>query len=241
MIEREDHLQGRRLELDDRFSFRCGPELSCFNTCCRNKRLTLFPYDALRLRRALGLSSREMLATYVDMETDPGSGWPTLRLRLQTDGTCPLVSDKGCSVYPNRPACCRIFPLARAVALEDSRPCEMFLAEEMSGCLGWQEPREITVSDYLEEQELLPYREANNRILRLLMHPARAGSVELSQEQTHAFIMALYNLDVFRQLVEGDDFARRFGVPPGRVAQALSSDEELLDLGQDWLTVLLFG
>ena len=37
--------------------FRCHPGLACFNSCCRNKRLTLLPYDVLRLSRALGRSS----------------------------------------------------------------------------------------------------------------------------------------------------------------------------------------
>jgi Fe-S-cluster containining protein len=249
MIEREDQLEGRRLALDDRFAFRCGPDLDCFNSCCRQKRLPLFPYDFLRLRRALGVESQELLARFVELEIDPGSGWPALRLKLQADGRCHFVTEKGCGVYPHRPACCRIFPLARAVALEGGELDELFLAQETPYCHGWQEQREITVEQYLEEQELLPYRTANNRILRLLLHPARrsggagGGSrqIELDERQTHAFIMALYNLDVFRQQVAQAGFAARFGVPEERVERALSNDEDLLDLGQDWVTKLLFG
>jgi len=245
MIEREDQLEGRRMALDERFSFRCGPDLACFNSCCRNKRLPLFPYDFLRLRRALELPSQEVLARFVELEIDPGSGWPALRLKLQDDGRCHFVTEEGCGVYPHRPACCRIFPLARAVSLVSGEPSELFLAQESRGCLGWREAREITVQGYLEEQEILPYRTANNRILGLLMHPARRGGgsrkIELDERQTHAFIMALYNLDVYRQLVAQDGFAARFGVPEERVARALSDDQELLDLGQDWVTALLFG
>jgi hypothetical protein len=57
----------------------------------------------------------------------------------------------------------------------------------------------------------------------------------------HAVIMALYNLDVFRQSVALPDFPARFGLESATIARALASDEALLELGQDWLTAQLFG
>jgi Fe-S-cluster containining protein len=241
MFETEEQLTGRRLGPQDTLRFHCRPGLACFNSCCRDKRLTLFPYDVLRLRGRLGLPSQELLARHVELEIDPTSGWPLLRLRLEQDGRCPFVGDQGCTVYPDRPTCCRIFPLARAVAPAGDRsapPRELFLANETPGCLGWQEPRELSLADFLEEQGLAPYQAANNRILSLFMHPARRA---LTERQTHAVIMALYNLDVFRQAVSAAGFAGRAGLAPDRVAGALQDDVALLDLGQDWLAEQLFG
>lgn len=242
MIEREDQLKGRRLAADERIRFRCRPGLTCFNSCCRAKRLPLFPYDLLRLRRALVLPSDELLATHVELELDPDSGWPLLRIKLAGDGRCPFVGERGCQVYAHRPACCRIFPLSRAVAPSPTGPPhELFHAMEQESCLGWQEPRELTVEQFLEEQELGPYRLANNRILDLLFHPRRPCSFRPDERQTHAIIMALHNLDVWRQAVADPGFARRFGIPLARIERALATDEALLELGQEWLAALLFG
>ena len=73
------------------------------------------------------------------------------------------------------------------------------------------------------------------------MHPKRKGKVALNQAQTHAFISAMYNLEVFRQAVNQKGFAARWGLEPSRLTHALASDEELLRLGVDWLAGVLFG
>lgn len=243
MIETEDQVTGRRMKPSETFRFQCRPDLDCFNTCCRNKRLMLLPYDVLRLRRSLSLPSQQILAELAELELDPNSGWPALRLKLQDDGRCPFVRTHGCAVYPHRPGCCRIFPLARAVALGQAGqpPHEFFVVTETRGCLGWDEPRDITVQQWIEEQGLEDYRKANNRLLSLLMHPHRPRPMELSERQVHGVVMALYNLDVFREAVTLDGFARRFGLEQERLEAALLSDESLLELGQDWLSSQLFA
>ena len=44
-IEEIDKLPGIRIQENDTFSFRCHPEVECFNRCCRNLNLFLYPYD----------------------------------------------------------------------------------------------------------------------------------------------------------------------------------------------------
>lgn len=238
MIEGEQELVGERLEPEQTIQFSCRPGLRCFNSCCRDKRLQLFPYDMLRLRRALDSPSQQVLEQHVELEIDPSSGWPALRIRLEADGRCPFVTDRGCRIYEHRPTCCRIFPLARAVGRDE----EIFLAERRAGCLGWEEPRTLTVEQWLQEQGLADYRRANNRVSQLFLHHGRRQRrMDLSQQQIHAVIMTLYNLDVFREAVARPGFARCFGLQQERVDAALSSDEALLELGQDWLTKQLFG
>jgi uncharacterized protein len=243
MIEIVEHLSGPRLGLEDTVQFQCEPSLACFNSCCSHKRLPLFPYDMLRLRRGLGLSSPAVLAQYTELELEPGSGWPVLRIKLQEDGRCPWVSERGCQVYEHRPTCCRIYPLVRAVAPGSSRveTEEIFLLAETTGCLGWQEPRTLTVRQWIEEQGLAAYRAANNRLLQLLFHPRRKVPLMLDEWQSHALVLALYNLDVFRQALAAEGFATRFSLDPARIEQAYREDEILLELGQDWLIGQLFG
>jgi hypothetical protein len=241
MIETEDHLEGERVTLETTIQFRCHAGLACFNSCCRDKRLPLLPYDVLRLRRALARPSQGVLADHAEVEIDPVSGWPALRIRLREDGACPFLESAGCTVYEHRPTCCRIYPLARAVApARSGAPRELFLVTRPRGCLGFDEDRHLSVSDWLEDQGLRPYHLVNNQSLRLFMHPNRRGALSLSSQQIHGVIMALYNLDVFREAVGKRGFAERFGLTPEAVAAALDSDEALLELGHDWLAAELF-
>ncbi len=243
MIESEEQLRGEKIEPGARFCFACHAGLSCFNTCCANKRLPVLPYDLLRLRRGLGLSSVEVLERYIELESDPVSGWPVLRLRLDGQGRCPFVQKQGCGVYAHRPAACRIYPLSRAVApARDGRPArEMYLRLDTPGCLGWAEPRQVSLAEWVGDQELLPYHRANDQVMELFLHPGRKGRMELNQRQTHGVILALYNLEVFRQLAGQAGFAGRFGLDEALCAAAMGDDEALLRLGQAWLARQLFG
>lgn len=244
MIEAEGELSGRRLRPGDALPFRCHPGLACFNSCCRDKRLTLLPYDVLRLARRAGLASDAFLAAHAELEVEEGSGWPTVRIRLGTDGRCPFVRAAGCGVYPDRPTCCRIYPLARAVGLgSDGEPTETFVVPEATGpCLGFgAQGAGTTTAAWLRDQGLDPYRAANGRAAKLFLHPRRPRPMSLSPSELHAAVMALYNVDVFREFASRPGFAARHGVPDAAVARALASDEALLQLGQDWLAAVLFG
>ncbi|HEY3351609.1 MAG TPA: YkgJ family cysteine cluster protein [Polyangia bacterium] len=233
-----DQPQGRRVAPGELLRFRCDPALPCFGRCCAGKRLGLYPYDLLRLRRALGRPSAEVLARHVLLEIDPARGWPLFRLALREDGRCPFVAgDGGCGIYADRPTCCRIYPLARAV---DSQGREIYLVEDAPSCAGWGGPRELSVDQWVADQELAGYQAANNRMLRLLFHPSRRPAA-LAEQEIHAIVMGLYNLDVFRAAAAAPGFAVRHGLDPARVAAAVTSDEALLELGHDWVEAVLFG
>ena len=60
------------LELDEAFRFACGPEVTCFNDCCRDLNQALTPYDTLRLKRSLGVPSGRFLAQFTRRHTGPG-------------------------------------------------------------------------------------------------------------------------------------------------------------------------
>jgi Fe-S-cluster containining protein len=242
MIETEGELSGRRLKPADALPFRCHAGLACFNSCCRDKRLTLLPYDVVRLRRALGRTSAELLAEHAELEIE-ASGWPTVRLRLAPDGRCPFVREAGCGVYADRPTCCRIYPLARAVSLDGGgEPADFFMIAETGGrCLGFGALDAPTVEAWAHGQGLDEYRAANDRLTKLLLHPDRPRPLSLSPAELHAVVMALYNVDVFREFVGRPGFAAEAGVPAARVARAHASDDALLELAQDWLATGLFG
>ena len=65
--EKLKELPGRQIGETDTFSFRCYPGIDCYNLCCQNLNLFLYPYDVLRLKNALNISSDEFLDQYVDV------------------------------------------------------------------------------------------------------------------------------------------------------------------------------
>jgi Fe-S-cluster containining protein len=243
VIETEAELGGRRVAREAPFEFRCHPGLACFNSCCRNKRLGLLPYDVLRLSRALGLGSDAFLARHGTLELEPASGWPVVRIALADDGRCPFVRADGCAVYADRPTCCRIYPLARAVRLApDGAPAEVLLVDAAEDrCGGFGAPAAGTVDAWTRGQGLDAYRAPNERAARLFLHPGRPRPLALSSADVHAVVMALYNVDVFRSFAARPRFPSESGLDAERVSEALRSDEALLALGQDWLAARLFG
>jgi Fe-S-cluster containining protein len=241
MIENQSQTGGAPLEPGQRFCFACRPELACFNTCCRDKRLPLWPYDVLRLCRALEAPSSQILEQYAELEMDPVSGWPALRLRLDSQGRCPFVSPAGCAVYAHRPAACRIYPLARLArpGTAGGPPEVVYMRQETKGCLGWDQSVEHDLADWDADQELAEYHHYNDALLPLLFHPKRKGRLNLNPRQLHAVILALYNPEMLRASLSQPVLRDKFD--SHRLNTAQQNAEELLLLGRDFLIEQLFG
>ena len=101
---------------DDSFSFECASKLDCFNVCCADVNIVLTPYDVLRMKRNLGISSEEFLAEYTFIPFDKESKLPVVLLRMSDDEkkVCPFVKSEGCSIYSDRPWACRMYPVGMA-------------------------------------------------------------------------------------------------------------------------------
>src|SRR5574340_1172214 len=86
---------------DEPFAFSCHPGVPCFTECCRELDLALSPYDVLRLKKAVGLTSNQFLEQYVLVEWQEDQVLPTCYLTMVDDGraSCVFVNQHGCSVY----------------------------------------------------------------------------------------------------------------------------------------------
>ena len=118
-IELDDPYEIPGTEINDNscFSFDCNPGISCFNQCCHNLNLFLYPYDIIRLKHHLGISSDIFLEKYVDVVLRDSSFFPEVLLSMAElpDKPCPFLSPAGCSVYMDRPEACRMFPVEQGV------------------------------------------------------------------------------------------------------------------------------
>jgi Fe-S-cluster containining protein len=233
-----------RMRLKDVFAFSCHKGLECFGTCCRNRDLTLTPYDVLRLKKALHLHSDDFLARYTLYRLDPASGFPVISLGMRPDQEkmCPLVTPQGCSVYEDRPTACRLFPLARASGFtkDSAAHDEFFFMLDAPACLGIREEKTQRLEEWLFGQGIEPYRAVNDRMLSLLFHPERQQGRPLSESQLQKIIVACYNLDVFREFVFETKFLESYPLDVRTRSLIEKDDLELLLLGFTYLRSSLF-
>ena len=241
MAERE-LLQG--LE-GNTFSFSCHPGMSCFTKCCAALHLLLTPYDILRMKRRLGLSSDRFLDTYTETRIDRHPRFPMVLLRMNKDPgrTCPFVSPEGCTVYEDRPGACRIYPLARAARrspfAEDTK--EKFFVVKEEHCLGFEESRLWTIESWMCDQGLSPYNQRNDQWLEIISSPRSLGSKADIPRKLQMYFMASYNLDYFRSFVFMSRFFQRFQVSDAMRARMEEDDSALMAFAFQWLKFSLFG
>ncbi|WP_022852620.1 YkgJ family cysteine cluster protein [Thermodesulfatator atlanticus] len=230
----------RKLGLDDVFEFACYPGISCFNICCFDVTLVLGPYDFLRLRKNLGLSSREFIDRFCDFYIGDVTQLPVVSVKMQShDFSCPFLREEGCSVYPDRPASCRTYPLARFVGRdEEGKPFEIYRIIRETHCKGHFEKRPISVRDWIKEQGLEPYYEFNDlfgEIVFARQHMDRP----LTAEELDLIYLACYGLEKFKEYVSSQAISLE-GFSQDEIAAALKDDEKLLRLGLNFLKKTIF-
>ena len=224
-----DHV--RKLTSDEKFQFSCHPGVSCFTDCCRELELALSPYDIVRLKNNLQITSGQFLADYCLIECNEQDALPRVYLGMVNDGraSCPFVSEKGCQVYDGRPAACRTYPLGRAAYQEeDGTSKAIFVLLQEPHCHGFAEPFSQDISAWNKDQELQEYNHLNDELMKIIHHPSIKNGAILSQQEQKLFLDTLYDLDAFRasnKIKENSTF----------------KDEELLALAIKWLPNQLFA
>jgi uncharacterized protein len=230
-----------RIENDECFSFSCHPGVDCFTDCCRQLELALTPYDILRLKQETNLHSDTFLDRYVIREQDPDEAFPRFYLTMVDDGqaSCIFVSKQGCTVYPGRPGACRTYPMGRATIRQDDHSMqEFFVLLKEKHCHGFLEEETQTAKKYCLEQGLQPYNEVNDRVAALLQHEKIRGGRQLTAKETELFVLALYNLDSFREQLEAGGLPNQEQYNARK--EAFKDDEHLLLFAVDWLDGILF-
>lgn len=244
--DRVDEVPGRRLLPGETFRFRCHPGVTCFNRCCRNLNLFLYPYDVMRLKNGLGLDSDAFLERHVDVVLRPGQLFPDVLLRMadNAERTCPFVSEAGCSVYADRPDTCRFFPLDQGLILrEDGPPEKVYWYRPFDFCQGRFEETEWSVETWADDQDCRRYGRmtAEWAELRARFQGDPWGGEGPEGAKARMTFMAVYNLDRFRDFVFGSSFLKRYAIRPESRSKFKRDDAELLGLAFEWVRFFLFG
>ncbi len=226
------------------FRFACSPAVACFNECCRDLNQFLYPYDILRLKKRLGLSSSEFLERYTTQHIGPESGLPVVSLKVADvrRRICPFVTPKGFRVYPDRPASCRTYPLVRAITRnrETGQVSEHFMLLKEPHCLGYKAPKSQTVMQWIDDQQIRIYNRFNDQLLEIirLKNQLRPGPLDLTSR--YQFYMALYDLDRFRTQICKNKLLDHLDVDPQKRADAETDDTALLEIAMQWVKQVLF-
>jgi len=227
-----------RLGPADEFQFACHPGVPCFNECCADVNIFLTPYDIVRMKNRLGVSSDEFLAKYAVVPFTKEQRLPVVVLKMRDDEQkrCPFVTEAGCGIYEDRPWACRMYPLGLASPGEYEQGAEefYFLLEE-ADCKGFGEPKTQTISEWLEAQGITEYNEMGDLFKKLTTHPKLQGDVDLSLAQMDMFHMACYDLDKFRRFVFESSVLERIDVPADRVEAMRADDVALMTFALEWL------
>ncbi len=229
----------RELGLDDVFEFACYPGIVCFNLCCFDVNLVLSPYDFLRLRRATNLSSREFIERFGELHLGDVTQLPVVSVRMNPhDFACPFLREEGCSVYADRPASCRTYPLARFAGRdEEGRPFEIYRIVRETHCKGHFEKRPISVREWIKEQGLEPYHFFNDLFGEIIFARNKLDR-PLSADELDQIYLACYELERFRSLAEGGGLKGLFSEE--EIKKALGDEELLLKLSLNWLKKTVF-
>ena len=230
---------------DRKFRFACHKNLPCFTKCCANLNLVLTPYDVLRFKNRLNLSSEEFLENYTTSYIDEAYGVPVVKLKMNNDESrrCPFVSPEGCAVYEDRPGACRLYPLGRA-ASKISEECpagEYYFVVKESHCLGFIEKWEWTVQEWIINQGVDEDNEINDLFMNITAGRRAKTIKALSDQQLQMFYMACYNLDEFRRFVFETTFLDKFDIAQDVLNNIKTDNMKLMAFAFQWLKFSLFG
>jgi Fe-S-cluster containining protein len=231
------------LSQKDIFTFSCSREVPCFNECCRDLNQFLTPYDILRLKNRLGLSSSLFLERYASQQTGPETGLPIITLKTDDSRSlkCPFVTASGCSVYEDRPSSCRTYPLMRLASRsrETGEISQRFFLLKEPHCLGFDQGRTWTINEWVENQEVSLYNEMNDMLLDIISFKNRRLPGSLDMKSRFVFHMALYDIDRFRSHIFEKDILDQWN-PDAIPSDTLKIDDlVLLKFGHQWIKKIL--
>lgn len=246
-VENIDSLPARSLKDGEVFSFRCHSNLSCFNKCCRNLNLFLYPYDVIRLKKRLGISSDDFLEKYVDIVMRPEKHFPEVLLRMSegSEMECPFLTEAGCSVYTDRPDTCRTFPVEQGLYYDAGKGTAslVYFFKPPDFCLGRYEDAEWTADSWAKDQNATLHNKMTvlwSELINLFQNDPWRGEGPEGPKAKMAF-MAAYNIDTFRNFIFASTFLKRYKIKHEILAKIRHNDMEMLKFGFAWIKYFLWG
>ncbi len=234
-----------RLTSQSKIVFQCYPGVPCFKLCCSDLFLPLTPYDIIRIRDKLKLSTDEFLLLYTEPFMLPRSGLPIVRVKMfdNEEKTCPFLNESGCSIYEVRPLACRYYPLGLGIFRnrEEKRNEDVYYLVKEGFCQGLDSGNEMTVEEYRISQGIPENEEPIKEWAEIIMKKESLGPVEVPEKSLELFFMVSSNPERFRTFILESKFLEIFEVSEKELEEIKKDDLKLLQFGFRWLKTVLFG
>ncbi|MFN4196881.1 MAG: YkgJ family cysteine cluster protein [Caldimicrobium sp.] len=234
-----------RLTPQSKLNFQCYPGVPCFKLCCSELYLPLTPYDIIRIRDFLKLTTDEFLLLYTEPFILPKSELPIAKLKMRDDEekTCPFLGEEGCQIYEVRPLACRYYPLGFGLFRnrDEKRNEEFYYLVKEGFCQGLDSGPEITVEEYRISQGIPDLEEPILEWAEIIMRKESLGPIEVPEKSLELFFMVSTNPDRFRRFIFESKFLEIFELDDKTLAEIKVDDLKLLQFGFKWLKSVLFG
>lgn len=240
-----DAVATTKFTLDKKFKFRCHKDAKCFTKCCSDIDILLTPYDILRMKNRLGMSSGEFLSKYTYVKIDKKSSHPYAMLKMLDDKEkkCPFVTAEGCTIYSDRPANCRYYPIGQGTLKKEGKNGieeeEFYFFIKEPHCLGYSEDREWTIKSWRIDQEVDVYDEMNREWKGLQLRRNLPGQPELDEKKQYQFYMASYDIDSFSKFVFESRFLDVFDLDDKVVEKIKTNETELMKFGFKYIKYIM--
>lgn len=183
--------------------------------CCHHKRIMLNPYELLRLARNREISVEELIRDFTD------EGGTLLRFD-GADSACVFLGPEGCTVHPDRPLVCRLYPLGRFVPPQGGEAFSILKGHpESAGVFAdsSQLGHEDTIGAYLDAQKVERHIDAAARYFELYKEIQRLASEGASIPEDDPESEGPGGEFWLHADVIAEDYCRRKGLPPPETAE----------------------
>ncbi len=230
------------LSLSDSFRFCCHDGLNCYNRCCRTPTILLSPYDILRLKEYLHITSGEFLRRYTLRLTEENSRLPLIFLDTSRspEGGCPFVGAAGCRVYPRRPAACRLFPITMGSELTPTAVVDYYFCRRLDYCRGFDSETAWTVADWQASQGFPEYDRGRRDWLEILLRAGLEKPQPIDSRWQELLATVANDLDAFRSLISESGFRQVHELNDQALETLKRDDLALLRFSYSYLRALLF-
>jgi uncharacterized protein len=207
--------------------------------------MLLTPYDVIRLKKRLGLSSGEFLKEYTYTHLDEKNSHPFAVLKMSDDeeGKCRFVTAEGCSIYEDRPANCRYYPIGKGLMMKETEkgptPVDFYFFIREPNCCGYEAKEEWTIESWRASQGADVYDEMNREWQEIQLRRDNPGQPKLDPEKQPLIYMASYDMDRFRTFVFESGFLNLFKIDSEEIEKIKTDEIALMKFGFRYLKYIL--
>jgi Fe-S-cluster containining protein len=193
------------------------------------------------MKNRLKLSSGEFLSQYTYVRVDEKSSHPHVILKMNDckERKCPFVTTLGCSIYSDRPANCRYYPIGQGTLKKQGKDGpeeeEFYFFVREPHCLGYHEKKEWTVKSWRADQKVDLCDEMNREWKAIQLRENIPGQPCLDEKKQSMFYIASYDIDRFKRFVFESKFLDIFEIDSNSVEKIKRDEVELMKLGFQYI------